>query len=219
MRERIFQLHPTLRPKVPAAVDPDAVVLGRDGAGVPVSLSARARREHMHIVGTTGGGKTRFIQHCACQDIAAGRGVCIVDPHGNHPGSLYRSMLEWLANRPFLGTRTVHLVDPNSGSHVTGFNPLELPSPEYDPPVIAEAVQQALERVWGEEDMNTKPTMQRVLAAVLTTLAELQLTLADASLLLDPRQRRCAQRTGMAAGDRVRSPRPPRLPPGSYRPA
>lgn len=143
----------------------------------------------MHVVGTTGGGKTRFIQHCACQDIAAGRGVCIVDPHGNHPGSLYRSMLGWLANRPFLGNRTVHLIDPNVGSYVTGFNPLALPSPEYDPSVIAEAVQQALERVWGEEDMNTKPTMQRVLAAILTTLAELKLTLADASLLLDPDDR------------------------------
>lgn len=140
----------------------------------------------MHVVGTTGGGKTRLIQHCACQDIAQGRGVCIIDPHGNHPDSLYRSMLAWLAQRPYLNGRTIHLIDPNVGTHVTGFNPLSLPSAEYDPTVIAEAMQQALERVWGEEDMNTKPTMQRVLSTILTTLIELNLTIAEASLLFDP---------------------------------
>jgi type IV secretory pathway VirB4 component len=48
------------------------------------ALGVRARLKHMYIVGTTGGGKTRLLQHCACQDIAVGRGVCVVDPHGNH---------------------------------------------------------------------------------------------------------------------------------------
>lgn len=169
--------------------DATAIVLGRSQDGTPVSLPVRARLEHMHVVGTTGGGKTRLIQHCACQDIAQGRGVCIIDPHGNHEGSMYRSILEWIARRPHLRNRTIHLIDPNSGSHVTGFNALSLPSAEYDPPVIAEAMQEALERVWGEEDMNTKPTMQRVLSALLTTLTELKLTIADARLLFDPDDR------------------------------
>jgi len=188
-REQLLHAHPALRPRILPAIDVDAIVLGRSADRCPVCLGVRARLEHMHIVGTTGGGKTRLIQHCACQDIAAGRGVCIVDPHGNHPGSLYRSMLAWLANSAFREKRIVHLIDPNAATHVTGFNPLALPSPEYDSAVIAEAVQQALERVWGEEDMNTKPTMQRVLSAILTTLAELGLTLADANLLLDPEDR------------------------------
>jgi hypothetical protein len=186
MRERILQSHPALRPSPIVTIDPGAIILGRDAANTPVSLSVRTRLEHMHVVGTTGGGKTRLIQHCACQDIAQGRGVCIVDPHGNHPDSLYRSMLAWLAQRPYLKERTIHLIDPNVGTHVTGFNPLSLPSAEYDPTVIAEAMQQALERVWGEEDMNTKPTMQRVLSTILTTLTELNLTIAEASLLFDP---------------------------------
>jgi hypothetical protein len=179
-------MHPALRPKCVPAIDHKAIILGRDGAGVPISLSVRARQEHMHCVGTTGGGKTRLMQHCACQDIALGHGFCLIDPHGNHPGSMYRSMIEHLARSPFRKNRTIHLIDPNVGSHVTGFNPLALPSAEYDPTVIAEAMQQALERVWGEEDMNTKPTMQRVLSTILTTLTELNLTLAEASLLFDP---------------------------------
>ena len=189
VRELVLRQHPLLRRRGVTRADPTAIVLGRSHDGTPVCLSVLARLEHMHVVGTTGGGKTRLIQHCACQDIAQGRGVCIIDPHGNHEGSMHRSILEWIARRPHLRNRTIHLIDPNIGSHITGFNALSLPSAEYDPPVIAEAMQEALERVWGEEDMNTKPTMQRVLSALLTTLTELKLTIADARLLFDPDDR------------------------------
>ena len=73
--------------------------------------------------------------------------------------------------------------------YITGFNPLALPSSEYDPAVIADAALEALERVWGEEDTDTKPTLQRVLTATLTALCELKLTLAEARLLFDPHDR------------------------------
>jgi hypothetical protein len=43
--------------------------------------------------------------------------------------------------------------------------------------------------VWGEEDMNTKPTLQRVLTATLTALCELNLSIAEARLLFDPDDR------------------------------
>jgi hypothetical protein len=172
-----------------ARVDPDAIVPGRDEHGAPLLLSVRARLEHMLAIGTTGGGKTKFIEQCARQDIIHGRGVCIVDPHGNHPDSLYRSMLSWLDERGFTKTRIIHLIDPNTSSHVTGINPLQLPSAEYEPTVLAEATLEAIEKMWGEEDMNTKPTMQRVLSATLTTLTELGLTLAEARMLFDPEDR------------------------------
>ena len=152
-------------------------------------MSLRARLEHSHVISTTGGGKTKCIEHLARQDVIDGRGICIVDPHGNHPESLYRSMLGWLEYRGFTKSRVIHLIDPNAPTHTTGINPLALPSSDYQPTVIAEAMQEALERMWGEEDMNTKPTMQRVLSAVLTALTELELTLAEAKLLFDPDDR------------------------------
>lgn len=165
------------------------IVLGRDDNAKPVALPIRARLEHAHVIGTTGGGKTKLLEHCIRQDIIDGRGVCVIDPHGNHPDSLYRSMLSWLDERGFTKTRKIHLIDPNAPTHVTGLNPLALPSPDYDCTVIAEAMQEALERVWGEEDLNSKPTLQRVLSAVLTTLTELGLTLAEARLLFDAHDR------------------------------
>jgi hypothetical protein len=176
-------------PSAPAPIDRTAIVLGRNERSVPVFLPLKARLEHAHVIGTTGGGKTKFLEHCIRQDIIDGRGVCVVDPHGNHPDSLYRSVLSWLDRRGFTKTRTIHLIDPNAGTHITGIDPLALPTPDYDCTVIAEAMQEALERLWGEEDMDTKPTMQRVLNVLLTALTELKLTLAEARLLLDPEDR------------------------------
>lgn len=178
------------QPRLPIVrVDQSTIVLGQDQRGQPLFLPLRARLEHAQFIGTTGSGKTKAMEHCVRQDIIAGRGVCVVDPHGNHPDSLYRSLLQWLDARGYTQTRTIHLIDPNAGTHVTGLDPLALPSPDYDFSVIAEATQEALEKVWGEEDMNAKPTMQRVLGAVLAALTELQLTLAEARLLFDPSDR------------------------------
>lgn len=164
--------------------DPSALVLGRDSGQSPLSISINARLRHMHAVGTTGGGKTKFFEHCVLQDIAAGRGVCVVDPHGNHPDSLYRSLLSWLASWEGRINRPVHLIDPNAGSHTTGFNPLSVPR-GVDPSVIGATALEAFERAWGDEDTNTKPTLQRVLFGAFVALAEAGLTLAEARLLFD----------------------------------
>ena len=40
------------------------------------------RRRHMYVIGKTGMGKTNLIQNMAIQDIRSGKGVAIVDPHG-----------------------------------------------------------------------------------------------------------------------------------------
>src|SRR6266851_9408628 len=100
LRAVIRARHPSLRQKVqPVAVtpaDPTALVLGRNDRGVPVLLPAVARLQHAHFIGTTGGGKTKHLEHCLRQDIANGYGVCAIDPDGNHPDSLYRSLLGWL---------------------------------------------------------------------------------------------------------------------------
>lgn len=46
------------------------------------------RRRHMYIIGKTGMGKTVMLQNMAIQDILAGNGVGIVDPHGDFAEAL-----------------------------------------------------------------------------------------------------------------------------------
>ena len=165
--------------------DPRCVVFGLSELGVPVTMPERARFEHSHVIGTTGGGKTNFLEHVIRQDIKKGDGVCVIDPHGSHPDSLFRSLITWLNASGHLARRKVHLIDPNVRSHTTGFNPLALPSDETSVSVVAGVALEAIERVWGDEDTHGKPTIRRLLKATFAALAELNLTLCEAELLFD----------------------------------
>jgi hypothetical protein len=184
--------HPHLPPAIRRAAviaplrDPNAIMLGTTEFGEPVLLPLRPRLEHMRMLGATGSGKTNSFEYMIRQDILAGRGVCVADPHGNHPDSLYRNLIVWLHESGIAKSRKIHLIDPNATSHTVGFNPLDRPDAELQYSVIAEAVFEAFERMWGDEDGNSKPTIQRVLTATFTALSERQLTLAEARLLFDP---------------------------------
>ena len=71
-----------------------AVVLGRvlfRDDRRPVVLALEDRRRHLYVVGKTGMGKTTLIQNMIVADMLAGRGICLVDPHGDHCASMLRS--------------------------------------------------------------------------------------------------------------------------------
>ena len=62
------------------------VVLGENyyqGRRQLIGLTEEMRRRHLYIVGATGTGKTTLIQAQALADIAAGRGLAVIDPHGD----------------------------------------------------------------------------------------------------------------------------------------
>lgn len=192
IRASLQAQYPSLFPKqhAPLArVDRSAIVLGRNPAGQPVYLPQRPRLEHAHVIGTTGGGKSKFLEHNIRQDIANGHGILVIDPHGEHPQSLYRSTLAWLDQKAHGAERIVHLVDPNAPTHTVGFNPLARPDPDTDLSVVAGVTLEAFSRAWGGEDTTNKPTIERVLTAVFTALADLELTLVEAPLLLDRKDR------------------------------
>ena len=48
-----------------------------------VYLSPEARKQGTYIIGTTGTGKTTLLLNMVCQDIRAGEGLCVLDPHGD----------------------------------------------------------------------------------------------------------------------------------------
>jgi len=62
---------------------------------IPVHLSMPDRRAHVHIVGKTGTGKSTLLRNLILQDIEAGHGVAIIDPHGD----LARSLLDAIPSR------------------------------------------------------------------------------------------------------------------------
>ena len=50
---------------------------------LPVCIGADDRMRHMFILGQTGTGKSTLMEYMILQDIRAGRGVALIDPHGD----------------------------------------------------------------------------------------------------------------------------------------
>lgn len=63
--------------------DPAATRLGHDEAGRSASIGQADLRQHLYISGGTGTGKTTLLRCLIEQDIRAGRGVFVIDPHGD----------------------------------------------------------------------------------------------------------------------------------------
>ncbi len=50
---------------------------------VPIGLTLEERRRHMYMIGATGTGKTTLLLQMIHKDIANGKGVAVLDPHGD----------------------------------------------------------------------------------------------------------------------------------------
>lgn len=50
---------------------------------VTIRLTRQARRQHVYVLGQTGTGKSGLLYAILRRDIEAGKGVCILDPHGD----------------------------------------------------------------------------------------------------------------------------------------
>ncbi len=81
----------------------------------PISLSCKDRRHHLYTIGKSGTGKTTLLRNMIIQDIAAGRGVGLIDPHGD----LATDILDHIPRH-----RIEHVVyfDPSDPDHCIGFN-------------------------------------------------------------------------------------------------
>ncbi|HEX6797489.1 MAG TPA: type IV secretion system DNA-binding domain-containing protein [Ktedonobacterales bacterium] len=87
-------------------------------AGRDVLLPFGARHHHVWMVGQTGTGKSTLLETLIEQDIHSGRGVIVIDPHGD-------LIHQVLGRIPASRTRDVILFDPADTAHPVGINPLE----------------------------------------------------------------------------------------------
>jgi hypothetical protein len=69
----------------PPNLPPEGIIIGRNifrGQETLVRMGDNDRRRHLYVIGQTGTGKTSFMKEMIRQDIKGGRGVCVIDPHG-----------------------------------------------------------------------------------------------------------------------------------------
>ncbi len=64
------------------------------GSSTMIGLSSDERRRHMYIIGATGTGKSTMIMSMVDQDIKKGKGVAVVDPHGELAEAVLSSVPE-----------------------------------------------------------------------------------------------------------------------------
>lgn len=136
------------------------------------TLSSAHRATHTYVIGQPGTGKSRAIESWVMQDVAAGRGVGVIDPHGD----LFRNLLMRLALKPQVWRRIV-VLDPTDPKWTVGFNPLEAMG-DLPPERLALYLTDVAVKVWRLSSSNA-PRMIWLLTNSFLALSSLSLTLLD----------------------------------------
>ncbi|MEX2052686.1 MAG: type IV secretion system DNA-binding domain-containing protein [Candidatus Paceibacterota bacterium] len=69
----------------PPGLPQEGIIIGKNvfrGQETMVRMAENDRRRHLYVIGQTGTGKTSLMKEMIRQDIESGKGVCIMDPHG-----------------------------------------------------------------------------------------------------------------------------------------
>lgn len=147
----------------------------------PVTVSDELRSRHLHLVGATGTGKSTLLLNLIFQDLDAGRGLALLDPHGD-------VVEEILGRVPSSRVDDVVLIDPANVARPVGFNPLQAHSEHERTLLLSDlvAVFRRLSTSWGDQ-------MHSVLANAIAAMLESESggTLADLRrFLVEPDFRR-----------------------------
>jgi hypothetical protein len=162
-------------PMVPATALGAMRVLGDAEAGPPrpVALTVAAARQHLHVIGKTGVGKSTFLANLILSDAHAGRGALLIDPKGD----LVDDILDRLPERAI--GRTV-VFDPAQQGPPPCINVLAGPDPNFAADAIVTTFRRCFSSAWG-------PRMDDLMRSACLTLARVhgvQASLADLPRLL-----------------------------------
>jgi hypothetical protein len=129
---------------------------------------------HWHVLGGTGKGKSKFLEHIFKEFVRLKHGVCLIDPHGD----LYDRLTKYIS-RYGLEDKTI-LIDPNEDEWIVGLNYLEkIETTEKGIHDMVGLVLRAFQKVFGELDEGAKPRFERWGRNTLYPLIENHYTLVE----------------------------------------
>jgi energy-coupling factor transporter ATP-binding protein EcfA2 len=135
------------------------------------------RFHHIYAIGRTGTGKSTLLETLAQQDIHAGRGVAVIDPHGDLVERLARSI-------PKERAQNLIYLNPASGKSPLKYNPLRKVRADKIS-LAASGVLEAFKKIWGK---SWGVRMEHVLRNTLFALIEYgEATLPDILRFLNDR--------------------------------
>ena len=131
----IFWLNAKRAP-APSQIPVTGLYLGKSryrGVERPIFISDEDRRRHIYIIGKTGTGKSQLLEEMIVQDIRAGKGCAIVDPHGD--------LIDGVISRiPPERAEDVIYFDPSDTDRPMGLNMLEAKTEEQKHFVVTSIV-------------------------------------------------------------------------------
>ena len=146
--------------------------IGARPSGELVVLDPQERRRHLYIVGQTGTGKSTLLLNLIRQDLVAGEGLALLDPHGDLAEAA-------LAHVPRARTNDLVYLNPADLERPIGFNPLSR-VPDDLKPIVADGVVSAFRHVWPD---SWGPRLDYILTNAVRAL----LDVPGATLLMLPR--------------------------------
>ncbi len=131
----IFWLNAKRAP-APSQIPTSGLFLGMSryrGTERPIFLGEDDRRRHVYVIGKTGTGKSQMLEEMVMQDINAGKGVAVVDPHGD--------LIDGILTRiPPSRAEDVIVFDPSDTERPMGLNMLEAKTEEQKHFVVTSIV-------------------------------------------------------------------------------
>lgn len=136
---------------------------------VPLGAYDEDRLRHMYVVGKTGVGKSKFLVSMMIDDIAYGKGLAVVDPHGD-------LIEEVMMHIPEHRKNDVVIFDPTDEQFPFAFNPLHVQSNESKQ-ILAKGFIDIFKKFFGA---NWNPKLEHVLRMLFLGLLDVpQATIFD----------------------------------------
>lgn len=143
----------------------DLTILGESsfrGQREQFGIKREDRRRHIYIIGKTGMGKSVLLQNMVYSDVQSGRGVAVIDPHGD----LAEAVINFV---PASRTNDVVILDPSDVSHPFAFNMLEYTEDANQRNLMVSGLLGVFKKMYAE---SWGPRLEHILRNCLLALAE-----------------------------------------------
>lgn len=150
--------------QVPQSPEKNLTMLGISnfrGKSISFGIRPDDRRRHTYIIGKTGMGKSTLLENMIFSDIQNGKGIAVIDPHGD----LAEKVLEFV---PKSRTNDVILFDPSDREFPISFNMLECPNPDQRD-LVASGVLSVFKKMFAD---SWGPRLEHILRNTLLALIE-----------------------------------------------
>jgi len=134
-----------LEPPNELPIGDDLTILGKTnfrGKRTTFGIKEDDRRRHVYAIGKTGMGKSTLLENMIFSDIHAGKGLAVIDPHGDLADAVLRMI-------PKSRSNDVILFDPTDMKFPVSFNMLECKTPEQRP-LIASGLMAVFTKIWPD---------------------------------------------------------------------